>query len=71
MAHFAGLNPNIVNWMLNNIERGAFFIKPTGKNLAPNDPVFPRNDLHKSARPFLRLPRRGFFTGAQTHNQIP
>jgi len=70
MAHLAGLDPDIVDRVLDNVERRAFLVEPAGEGLAPDRLGFARDDLHERAGPFFRFPRVGFLAGAQAHDEI-
>lgn len=70
MLHRAGFGPDVVNRVLDCIERRRFLEQPAGKDLAPFVIAAVDNDLHESAGIGLGLPRGGRLAGLQPHDEI-
>ena len=70
MAHLAGFDPDVIDRMLDHVERRLLFIEPAREDPTPLLVGILKIDLNKSAGPRIGLPWCGRIAGAQAHDEI-
>jgi hypothetical protein len=70
MGHRAALGPNVVDLVLDDVERRTFLVKPAGEHALELSLWIADVELQEGAGELLLLPGRGGLAGAQTHDRI-
>ena len=69
-GHRAALGPDVVDRVLDDVERRAFLVQPARERPPPVLVDAAHVDLHERAGQLLLLPRRGLLAGAQPHDDV-